>query len=55
MAEYLFDGGGELGALPQNSVSFKDALRSHDWSQTPLGPIETWSEDLKTGSAACTN
>ncbi|PSN16473.1 hybrid sensor histidine kinase/response regulator [filamentous cyanobacterium CCT1] len=23
-------------------------LRSHDWSQTPLGAIETWSDDLKT-------
>nr|WP_242027009.1 ATP-binding protein [Leptolyngbya sp. FACHB-17] len=23
-------------------------LRSHDWSQTPLGEIETWSDSLKT-------
>ncbi|MCU0548058.1 MAG: PAS domain S-box protein [Leptolyngbya sp. Prado105] len=23
-------------------------LRSHDWAQTPLGAIETWSADLKT-------
>ena len=38
MAEKLFVGGGELGAL----------LRSHDWSQTPLGALETWSDDLKT-------
>src|SRR4028119_585646 len=38
MAEKLFVGGGELGAL----------LRSHDWSQTPLGAVETWSDDLKT-------
>ncbi|MEG4110133.1 PAS domain S-box protein [Microcoleus sp. S13_C5] len=37
MAEKLFVGGGELGAL----------LRSHDWSQTPLGAVETWSDDLK--------
>jgi PAS domain S-box-containing protein len=36
-AEKLFVGGGELGAL----------LRSHDWSQTPLGAIETWSDSLK--------
>ncbi|GAA6618122.1 ATP-binding protein [Scytonema sp. NUACC26] len=48
MAENWFVGGGELGALLRNSFSFGDALRSHDWSQTPLGPIETWSEDLKT-------
>jgi PAS domain S-box-containing protein len=38
MAEKLFVGGGELGGL----------LRSHDWSQTPLGAVETWSDDLKT-------
>ena len=38
MAEKLFVGGGELGAL----------LRSHDWSQTPLGAVGTWPEDLKT-------
>ncbi|MBW4564648.1 MAG: PAS domain-containing protein [Mojavia pulchra JT2-VF2] len=38
MAENLFVGGGELGAL----------LRSHDWSQTSLGAVETWSDDLKT-------
>ncbi|MDZ8096952.1 MULTISPECIES: YlcI/YnfO family protein [unclassified Nostoc] len=37
-AENLFVGGGEIGAL----------LRSHDWSQTPLGVIETWSDSLKT-------
>lgn len=30
--------GGELGAL----------LQSHDWSQTSLGRVETWSEELKT-------
>ncbi|MCC5653311.1 PAS domain-containing protein [Nostoc sp. XA013] len=46
MAEKLFGGGGELGGLLRNS--FKDALRSHDWSQTPLGAVETWSDDLKT-------
>jgi PAS domain S-box-containing protein len=38
MAEKLFGGGGEFGAL----------LISHDWSQTPLGAVETWSDDLKT-------
>jgi PAS domain S-box-containing protein len=39
-------GGGELGALLGDS--FGDALRSHNWSQTPLGAVETWSDDLKT-------
>ncbi|MEH2257945.1 MAG: PAS domain S-box protein [Nostoc sp.] len=37
-AENLFVNGGEIGAL----------LRSHDWSQTPLGAVETWSDSLKT-------
>ncbi|MCC5666185.1 PAS domain S-box protein [Nostoc sp. CHAB 5784] len=37
-AENLFVGGGEIGAL----------LRSHNWSQTPLGAVETWSDSLKT-------
>jgi PAS domain S-box-containing protein len=31
-------GGGEMGAL----------MRSHDWSQTPLGEVETWPQSLKT-------
>ncbi len=31
-------GGGETGAL----------IRSKDWSQTPLGPPETWPQSLKT-------
>jgi signal transduction histidine kinase len=34
----LFTGGGEMGAL----------VRSHDWSRTPLGPVETWPQSLKT-------
>ena len=37
-AENLFVGGGEIGGL----------LRSHNWSQTPLGAVETWSDSLKT-------
>ncbi|PHM07067.1 PAS domain-containing sensor histidine kinase [Nostoc sp. 'Peltigera malacea cyanobiont' DB3992] len=38
VAESLFVGDGEISAF----------LRSHDWSQTPLGDIETWSDSLKT-------
>ncbi|KFE63293.1 ATP-binding protein [Hyalangium minutum] len=34
----LFTGGGELGAR----------MRAMDWSQTPLGPVETWPQSLKT-------
>jgi hypothetical protein len=30
-------GGGEMGAL----------MRAKDWSQTPLGPVETWSPTLR--------
>ena len=35
----VFAGGGEMGAL----------MRSHNWSQSSLGPVETWPESLKTG------
>ena len=31
-------GGGEMGAL----------MRSFDWSSTPLGPVRTWPQSLKT-------
>jgi hypothetical protein len=34
----LFAGGGEMGAL----------MRSTDWSQTRLGPVEHWPRSLKT-------
>jgi signal transduction histidine kinase/DNA-binding response OmpR family regulator len=33
----FLSGGGEMGAL----------MRAKDWSQTPLGPIETWSPALR--------
>lgn len=39
LAETIFVGGSEMGAL----------MRSHDWSQSVLGPVETWSQSLKTG------
>ena len=31
-------GGGTMGQL----------IREHDWSQTPLGPLESWPQSLKT-------
>ena len=34
----LFSGGGELGAL----------MAAKDWSQTPLGPVESWPQNLRT-------
>ena len=39
-ADFL-SGGGELGRL----------IREYDWSQTPLGPIESWPRSLKTTTA----
>lgn len=37
-ADSVFAGGGEMGAL----------MRSQDWSQTPLGSVDTWPQSLKT-------
>ncbi|HEX8643243.1 MAG TPA: HWE histidine kinase domain-containing protein [Allosphingosinicella sp.] len=34
----FLSGGGEMGAL----------IRSHDWSQTPLGPIHFWPQSLRS-------
>lgn len=36
--ERLFVGDGEMCAL----------MRSHDWAQTPLGPVEQWPQSLRT-------
>ncbi|EPX61536.1 Histidine Kinase [Cystobacter fuscus DSM 2262] len=36
-------GGGEMGAL----------MRAKDWSQTPLGPVETWSPALRSAVGIC--
>src|SRR3979409_1307319 len=36
-------GGGEMGKL----------IRSMDWSQPPLGPIESWPESLRTTVSLC--
>ncbi len=36
-------GGGELGQL----------MRAQDWAQTPLGPLETWPQSLKTALSIC--
>ncbi|WP_460206092.1 ATP-binding protein [Scytonema sp. NUACC21] len=38
MQERLFAGDGEMCAL----------MRSHDWSQTPLGSVEKWPQSLRT-------
>ncbi len=39
----FLSGGGEMGKL----------VRSMDWSQTPLGPIESWSQSLRTAVSIC--
>jgi signal transduction histidine kinase len=36
-------GGGEMGKL----------IRSMDWTQTPLGPIESWPQSLRTTVSLC--
>ncbi|WP_338759039.1 ATP-binding protein [Massilia sp. METH4] len=36
-------GGGEMGAL----------IRSMDWSKTPLGPLDTWPQSLRTSVSLC--
>ena len=41
--EQFLSGGGEMGAL----------IRSMDWSKTPLGPIETWPQSLRTSVSLC--
>ncbi len=38
-------GGGEMGAR----------VRALDWSKTPLGPIATWPQSLKTSVSICLN
>ncbi|MBD2310186.1 response regulator [Desertifilum sp. FACHB-1129] len=39
LPETVFAGGSEMAAL----------MRSRDWSQSPLGPVDTWPQSLKTG------
>jgi signal transduction histidine kinase len=46
MSESAMDwlsGGGEMGAL----------IRSMDWSRTPLGPVESWPQSLRTTVSLC--
>lgn len=41
--EQFLSGGGEMGKL----------IRTMDWSKTPLGPIETWPQSLRTSVSLC--
>ncbi len=41
----IFAGGGAMGEL----------MRSFDWARTPLGPVESWPQSLKTTVSTCLN
>ena len=43
LSETIFAGDSKMAAL----------MRSHDWSQTPLGPVESWSPSLRTAVNIC--
>jgi signal transduction histidine kinase/CheY-like chemotaxis protein len=42
-ADGFLAGGAEMGTL----------IQSKDWSETPLGPIETWPQSLRTAVSIC--
>jgi signal transduction histidine kinase len=43
LATRIFAGQGEAAAL----------IRERDWSQTPLGPVESWPQSLRTAISIC--
>ncbi len=43
LARDFLSGGGEMG----------DAIRSKDWSATPLGPVHLWPQSLRTTVSLC--
>lgn len=45
LSEEIFAGGGEMGGL----------MRSLDWSKTPLGSLEGWSQSLRTSVSILLN
>lgn len=45
LSSTVFAGGGEMGAL----------MRSFDWSQTSLGPVELWPQSLRTAVSIILN
>src|SRR5690349_986102 len=44
-AMHCLAGGGEMGAL----------MRAYDWSASPVGPVESWPQSLKTSVSTCLN
>lgn len=45
LSETIFVGDSEMARL----------MRSHDWSQTPFGDIETWPQSLRSSLSICLN
>jgi PAS domain S-box-containing protein len=43
VAEQIFAGTGEMASL----------IRTADWSETPLGPVESWPQSLRTAVSIC--
>ena len=43
LVEQLFAGQGEMASL----------IRNTDWSRTPLGPVESWPQSLRTAVSIC--
>jgi PAS domain S-box-containing protein len=43
LAEEIFAGNGEMASL----------IRTTDWSKTPLGPVESWPQSLRTAVSIC--
>jgi PAS domain S-box-containing protein len=39
--------------FPPGDSDMHARVRAHNWSQTPLGPIENWPQSLKTAVATC--
>jgi PAS domain S-box-containing protein len=44
-AAHCLAGGGRMGEM----------MRGHDWSATPVGPVESWPQSLQTSVSICLN
>ncbi len=45
LSDPALSGGGGMGAL----------MRAHEWSSTPLGPVESWPQSLRSALGICLN
>ena len=48
-------GGAEAARVLAGGGFMGELMRSFDWSQTPLGPIERWPQSLRTTVSTCLN